>query len=477
MRRSIEVNQDRVQTPHLPPPPSILSSPVDEELPPPTYETVTANPIAGANSPSVTLAPPSPRMPHQHPVVPRIQTPSLVPAPNTTPPSTVPESSRADPTSPGGGVGGFVLRGFPPSSSPAGAGLSPVISPMMNPGGHAGLSPRMKPTSNLPESPGAGPSGSGSGSQQHPPPPSQPDTSPGGNTIFLDSSYMENVSFGHFAPELTQHLLPTPSGFPSKIVLHPEQAYHIRAPSWKGLLRLLAALGDTTLEPSPEAFDKIQIPSHQTSLNLRIILHFHKNKYGPDWTVIVWLDLDRGLPNIETYKYTRGDTTMLPFNHRVPEWTLGNAGQLAINSTGDITSSMTSIFYVLPNPFAGLPMPVSNLAAVLTTALMDSKKAMHLPTSNNGAGSNAASPFDPIASQRRLYKAVEKCFPQGKKGKVTAGVIEGKEEEVKIVGKKGGMTRWMSNVVGVVTRPKEVKGGQHGNDDTYVELITPYTLT
>ncbi|KAG8851325.1 hypothetical protein FRB96_009390 [Tulasnella sp. 330] len=296
--------------------------------------------------------------------------------------------------------------------------------------------------------------------------------------IILEREYAEGVSFGYHPPNLDMNVLPEPPPLPETIIIHPTCAFHISAPSWHQMLRLLARIGDISLQPSPEAYE--QLPD-SGELSVRLVLHFHKCRYGDQWRTILWVDLNRSLPQSITPKdawpYINGDTTVLPYQCQIPR----NSGvffQLPAN--GEINAGSTSITYVLPQRFSPtLPMRMEVLASALTDAYRASQVAVSTGTASPPLGSPIGSSLDVGLSSKRLSKAIEKCYnSSGKpKEKPVGGVIEVHKKHAPgqvLVGKQS-LGRWLSSGVrNVLPTSKSSKGGKHGNDENY-DLVTPFT--
>ncbi|KAG8979559.1 hypothetical protein FRB90_008078, partial [Tulasnella sp. 427] len=125
-----------------------------------------------------------------------------------------------------------------------------------------------------------------------------PSPSPGARRVQIEAEYTNKVSFGYMAPPIDQPVIPPCPPFPETVVIQSDAAFHISAPTWHHLLRLLARLGEVTVIPSPAVYSKL--PLNTTAADLRLILHFHKSKVGGEWRVVLWMDYDRALPKSMT---------------------------------------------------------------------------------------------------------------------------------------------------------------------------------
>jgi len=301
--------------------------------------------------------------------------------------------------------------------------------------------------------------------------------------IAIEDEYADGVSFGYTPPVLDQPVVPRPPPFPEVITLIPNEAFHIAARTWHDLLRLLARLGAVSVQPLPAAFSLL--PPNASVLGLRLILHFHKCKYGGNWRTVLWMDFERALPPsmtaIEQDRWNNGDTTMLPWDCRIPEEGIG--GTLRGPSSIDVSSGMTDIVYVLQKPFPRLPTTLSNLATVLNEAYHLSKNAVSTGTGPSGGSATdyMYPPVDRGLSLKRLHKAIEKIYPPTKRGaSLSAGVMKrpgsvgGDGKKVAVGGKRSMFGKLRHGVEVMVG--KEEKGGQWKNEEELCDLVTPFQL-
>ncbi|KAG9034921.1 hypothetical protein FRB95_012337 [Tulasnella sp. JGI-2019a] len=308
--------------------------------------------------------------------------------------------------------------------------------------------------------------------------PVAPPVGPSSRQIILEKEYAEGVSFGYRPPMLDMTVLPDPPPLPETILIYPDSAFHVCAPSWHQLLRLLARIGDVSLQPSPEAFGLLP---DSGEISVRLVLHFHKCRYGDQWKTILWVDLNRSLPSSispkDAWPYINGDTTILPYQCQIPR----DAGvYFQRPATGEINTSSTSITYVLPQRLSPtIPMRMDVLAAVLTDAYRSSQSAVSTGAVSPPPGSLQTSSLDVGLSLKRLCKAIDKCYNSSGKSKErpAGGVLEVSKKDGPgqvFVGKQS-LGRWLSSGVrNVLPTNRSSKGGKHGNDENY-DLVTPFT--
>ncbi|KAG8924661.1 hypothetical protein FRC00_004874 [Tulasnella sp. 408] len=303
-----------------------------------------------------------------------------------------------------------------------------------------------------------------------------PSTSPGAKRIQMEAEYSNKVSFGYMPPPLDQPVIPPCPAFPETVVIQADAAFHISAPTWHHLMKLLARLGEAKVVPSPAAFSSMPLTS--TAADLRLILHFHKNKMGGEWRVVLWMDYDRALPKSmtpnERGRWTNGDTTLLPWGSRVPEESI--SGPLRGPGPMEVSTSTGNFVYVLQAPFPKLPISLSNVAAILQETYQKSKASSS--TGVPSSSESGAPQVDKGLSLKRLSKAVDKIYPPSKRGtSVASGVLKRPESgDLVAVGGKRTMGEWFKSGFGRVVGTKEEKGGQYKNEEELADLVTPFSL-
>ncbi|KIO34514.1 hypothetical protein M407DRAFT_209716 [Tulasnella calospora MUT 4182] len=370
-------------------------------------------------------------------------------------------------TAPGAGQGdGFNAPPVPPMPTV----LMPVPSIPNGPAGPgpAGANPDLRGRLS-PHPPAAGPppiNMNGAG----------PSTSPGSKRIQMEPEYSNKVSFGYMSPPLDQPVIPPCPAFPETVVIQADAAFHIAAPTWHHLMKLLARLGEAKVMPSPAAFSTM--PLSTTVADLRLILHFHKSKVGGEWRVVLWMDYDRALPRSmtpnERGRWTTGDTTLLPWGCRIPEDSI--SGGLRGPGPMEVSTSSGNVVYVLQAPFPKLPISLSNVATILQEAYQKSKQSSSTGVASSSESS--APQVDKGLSLKRLSKAVDKIYPPSKhSSSVASGVLKRPESsDLVAVGGKRSVGEWFKSGFGRVVGTKEEKGGQWKNEEELADLVTPFSL-
>ena len=226
------------------------------------------------------------------------------------------------------------------------------------------------------------------------------------------------VEFGYsspgwdIAPSLLHNKCP-PSSFPSHdtpLTLYPSPStpFFIRAPSWRALLRLLATLNQTRIEPTPEAW----AVTRRGTVDLRLVVQFVKTSFLPPVgsgkakndhrEVVLYLCLHQEVPSSgsrigkslrvgDRAKWSSWDTSVLPYGFKA-----ATGSRLAkeykpsadtwmhssSNAVGDAGTPICeqepdgdgSLFITLPPPLVELPATMSDLALYLQDSLVRSRR-------------------------------------------------------------------------------------------------------
>ncbi|KAF8195717.1 hypothetical protein K438DRAFT_1906380 [Mycena galopus ATCC 62051] len=259
---------------------------------------------------------------------------------------------------------------------------------------------------------------------------------------FLDDELLRGVSIGFVAPTISPELVPMTGSMPNIISLPYGRCppLHLQAPTWRHLLRLMARLSGTRIEPTVEAL----AVTRSTQMQLRTVVQFVRTHHtSPDWRAVLWFTIDHPVPPHmpNARKYINGDPDVLP-------WSYALSSLPALLRDGSDTP--LSKFFTIPAsaavPFPSLPISFPNMMAYLQAALDESRKYMN----------------DSSSGMRKLAKMVEMCYPQT----VEPGEDEDKGRSV------GGLIK---KVIGRGGRKDRTKKDKRGNDDTY-ELVTPFVL-
>ncbi len=226
------------------------------------------------------------------------------------------------------------------------------------------------------------------------------------------------VEFGYsspswdIAPSLLHNKCP-PSSFPSHdtpLTLYPSPStpFFIRAPSWRALLRLLATLNQTRIEPTPEAWAVMR----RGAVDLRLVVQFVKTPFLPPVgsekakdehrEVVLYLCLHREVPSVgsrigkalrasDRARWSSWDASVLPYGFkaatgsRLAKENKPSADAWMHSSSQTVADAGTpiceqepdgdgSFFVTLPPPLVELPATISNLALYLQDSLVRSRR-------------------------------------------------------------------------------------------------------
>ncbi|KAJ7044501.1 hypothetical protein C8F04DRAFT_941351 [Mycena alexandri] len=263
-----------------------------------------------------------------------------------------------------------------------------------------------------------------------------------GANQFLDNDVLRGVSIGFVAPSITPELLPMQQAMPNIISLPYGRCppLHMQAPSWRHLLKLMARLSGTRIEPTVEAL----AVTRSSQLHLRTVVQFVRmHQSSSDWRALLWFTIDHPVPASlpGARKYTNNDVDVLPWSY-----TLSSIPALLRDSSDTLLSKCYTIPSSAAVPFPALPITFPNMAMYLQAALEESRKYVN----------------DSSSGMRRLAKMVETCYPVESNGE------EGERSRV------GGLFKKVIGRAGVRKDKSKKKGGGL-NEDTY-ELVTPFVL-
>ncbi|KAJ6598906.1 hypothetical protein DFH09DRAFT_1129536 [Mycena vulgaris] len=233
---------------------------------------------------------------------------------------------------------------------------------------------------------------------------------------YLDADLLRGVSVGFVAPSITPELVPLAGSMPNIISLPYGRCppLHLQAPSWRHLLKLMARLSGTRIEPTVEAL----AVTRSAQMHLRTVVQFVRPHHSSsDWRTVLWFTIDHPVPN------------SLPGARK---WTNGDVDCYTIPSSDSV-------------PFPALPISFPNMAMYLQAALEESRRYIN----------------DSSSGVRKLAKMLEACYP-------TTAEPNGDDGERSRV---GGLFK---NLIRG-GRKEKVKKGKGGNEDTY-ELVTPFVL-
>ncbi|KAL0949380.1 hypothetical protein HGRIS_009449 [Hohenbuehelia grisea] len=254
---------------------------------------------------------------------------------------------------------------------------------------------------------------------------------------FLDPDLLRGVSIGFMPPTITPRLTPMQGVMPNIVSLPYGRCppLHLQAPNWRHLLKLMARMSGTRIEPTVEA---MAVAKH--TLHLRTVVQFVKPHHSAlDWRVVLWLTIDHPVPPAvpNARKYLNGDVNMLPWTY-----TLSTVPALLRDADSPISK-----FYVVPAtdsmPYPVLPISFPDLAMYLQASLEESRRHMN----------------DSSSGRRKLAKMLEMCYPHL--------ALEDEEEDRERVSGVGGLFKR------VMGRGNRNQRQGRGNADRY-ELVTPF---
>ncbi|KAF8842697.1 hypothetical protein BDN67DRAFT_965360 [Paxillus ammoniavirescens] len=317
----------------------------------------------------------------------------------------------------------------PAGRSPGGEHFSPVPGSKSPP--RTPASPNLSFTSLDPlEEDTEGEEGDGSGRAVSPPSANQ----------YVEPEMLIGVSLGFSRPVISTELAPMPGVMPNVITLPYGKApcFHFQAPSWRKLLKLMARLSATRVEPTLEA---LTVAKHQ--LKLRTVIQFVKIHHSAsEWRTLLYLTTEFPIPPTtqNSHRYTNGDVSVLPYSY-----TLSALPTLL----RDGAESPMAKYYVVPptatTPYPTLPINFPNLAMYLQSAVQDSRRA----SSDSSSG------------VRKLANYIDNCYQNEAESATPI------DQAVSVRRGVGGMFRR------VIGRHRGSSRNSSGNEEIY-DLVTPF---
>ncbi|KAG0709784.1 hypothetical protein DFH29DRAFT_793304 [Suillus ampliporus] len=256
---------------------------------------------------------------------------------------------------------------------------------------------------------------------------------------YVEPDMLMGISMGFSRPAISTILSPMAATMPNVITLPYGKAptFHIQAPTWRHLLKLMARLSGTRVEPTLEA---LTVAKHE--LKLRTVIQLVKIHHSAsEWRTVIYLTTDMPVPPSVTnsHKYTNGDVNVLPYSY-----TLSPLPQLL----RDGADSPMAKYYVVPatnsTPYPTLPINFPNLAMYLQSAVQDSRKA-----ANDSSG-----------GVRKLAQNIDSCYPRDDERPVSTDFTDTSRSRM-----AGMFNR-------VINRGKTPRG-RGGNEEIY-DLVTPF---
>lgn len=266
----------------------------------------------------------------------------------------------------------------------------------------------------------------------HEPAPS-PSTPSASSNPYISDDLLNGVSIGFDPPPMSAQLGTWNKALPTIISLPFGRSVplHVQAPSWRHVLKLLARLPGTSIQPTIEALAETKM-EHK----LRTVIQFAKpHLASTEWRVILWFTLEHPVPsNVPGSTRYANDVNVLPWSYtfsQPPQLLRGGSdSQLAKAYTIPVTNSLS---------FPKLPITCPDLAMYLHAAMEVSRR--HINDSSSGV--------------RKLAKMIDFCYPN-------ANADETANTE------RRGVGNLFKRVIG---RNNNRKRG--GNEDTY-DLVTPF---
>ena len=261
------------------------------------------------------------------------------------------------------------------------------------------------------------------------------------------------VALGFNGPQISAIKTTLKGGVPNVISLPAGRfvPFHIQAPDWRHLLKMMARLSGTRIEASIEAmagtkqemklrtivqFVRVSIKSPHDACVVNVLMKV--NTTSQDWRTVIYLTIDNPPPTNAPHKFTNGDVNTLPFSYSAsPLPTLLRDGP----------DGPMSKYYTVPatpsTPYPTLPISFPNMAMYLASAVEDSRRMGH----DNSSG------------MKRLAKTLDTLYP----ATVELGMEDDEPDKP-----AGGVMNMFKNVFGRGRRD------QRRNDDNYADLVTPF---
>ncbi|PFH51408.1 hypothetical protein AMATHDRAFT_142541, partial [Amanita thiersii Skay4041] len=240
------------------------------------------------------------------------------------------------------------------------------------------------------------------------------------------------IAIGFDGPMLSTQLPVMQDAMPSIISLPYGRSLplHIQAPNWRHMLKLMARLPGTTIQPTIEAMS-----ISKAQFQLRTVVQLVKpHLVSTEWRVILWFTIEHPVPPDVTgnARYTN-DVNVLPWSY-----TFSPAPVLLRDGPDTSLSKRYTIPACPTVPFPTLPITFPDLAMYLHASLEVSRRYLN----------------DSSSGMRKLAKMIDSCYPHTDSGSV------GEPE-------RRSMGDLFKRVMG---RNNRRRGG---NEDTY-DLVTPF---
>ncbi|KAF9076815.1 hypothetical protein BDP27DRAFT_1312638 [Rhodocollybia butyracea] len=251
---------------------------------------------------------------------------------------------------------------------------------------------------------------------------------------FVDKELLRGVSIGFYDPVVQDQPQPMPGVMPNIVSLPYGKSppLHLQATSWRHLLKLMARLSGTRLEPTPQATQR------GVDLHLRTVIQFVRPHYdSPTWRTVLWFTIDQDAERPILRRSSTSNVDGLPFSYsqmKLPAL-LRDGSDSPISKTYNIPSTASV-------PFPILPISFPNLTLYLQAALDESRRYFN----------------DSSSGMRKFAKMLEICYPDEFDGGTAPA-------------ERSGMSGLFKKVIG--RGSKSSKKGRGGNEETY-DLVTPF---
>ncbi|KAI0089266.1 hypothetical protein BDY19DRAFT_134737 [Irpex rosettiformis] len=286
-----------------------------------------------------------------------------------------------------------------------------------------------------------GPSNESVSSPTKPPP---PPVAPVRSSQFISPELLHGLTMGFGPPVITPQMEPYKEQLPDVITLPYGRSppLHIKAPNWWKLVRLMALMSETRIEPNIEAQAAVK-----TAMHLRVVINFVKlHATSLDWHVILYLTIDLSVPNDQRYNKYRNlsDPSVLPFSYTLSP---------TPTHLREAADSPLQKWYSIPStgnkPSITLPVSFPDLAQYLISAVEESRRAVS----------------DRTTSMGRLAKCIDTFYPNKSSGGGPIGAHDDEREE-ESVGFRGRLGKFFGiGHGGQAERPA---------NDERAALVTPF---
>ncbi|KAF9534793.1 hypothetical protein CPB83DRAFT_755036 [Crepidotus variabilis] len=259
---------------------------------------------------------------------------------------------------------------------------------------------------------------------------------------FVDRELLMGVSIGFRPPAILPKPVLMEDTMPNIISLPATRCppLHLQAPDWQHLLRLMARLSNTRIEPTIES-----MAASKNEVKLRTVIQFIKPRANFNvWRTVLWFTIDHPIPEGKKFaQYHSGNPNLLPYsyvNEPLPVL-LRDASDTNLSKTFTVPASEAV-------PLPTLPITFPNLALYLHAALQDSRRHSRSSEAASGLG--------------KLGKMVQMCYPN----------VKELDNDDDFSGRSSSAVSGLfKRVIGRGNKDK--RKGKNTNEETY-QLVTPF---